>query len=147
MRLALISLMVVLSGCTQQPIGCTMDAKMCPDGSAVGRIGPNCEFAPCPGCAESGLYGTVTMGPTCPAMRADEPCPDRPLSIALEARSATQSRKFTSAEDGSYSIRLPQGTYTVQKAEESMLPSLAPLQVTVDCGMKELNISLDSGIR
>lgn len=28
---------------------CTMDAKICPDGSAVGRTGPNCEFAPCPG--------------------------------------------------------------------------------------------------
>ncbi len=30
------------------PIACTMDAKICPDGSAVGRSGPNCEFAPCP---------------------------------------------------------------------------------------------------
>lgn len=28
---------------------CTMEAKMCPDGSAVGRTGPNCEFAACPG--------------------------------------------------------------------------------------------------
>lgn len=28
---------------------CTMDAKMCPDGSYVGRQGPNCEFAACPG--------------------------------------------------------------------------------------------------
>lgn len=28
---------------------CTMDAKLCPDGSSVGRVGPNCEFAPCPG--------------------------------------------------------------------------------------------------
>ncbi|HEX4798913.1 MAG TPA: hypothetical protein VFV22_00035 [Candidatus Paceibacterota bacterium] len=28
---------------------CTMDAKICPDGSAVGRVGPHCEFAPCPG--------------------------------------------------------------------------------------------------
>ena len=27
---------------------CTMDAKICPDGTAVGRTGPNCEFAPCP---------------------------------------------------------------------------------------------------
>ncbi len=27
---------------------CTMDAKMCPDGSYVGRTGPNCEFAACP---------------------------------------------------------------------------------------------------
>jgi hypothetical protein len=30
-------------------IACTMEAKLCPDGSAVGRQGPNCEFAPCPG--------------------------------------------------------------------------------------------------
>jgi hypothetical protein len=28
---------------------CTMDAKICPDGSAVGRSGPDCEFDPCPG--------------------------------------------------------------------------------------------------
>lgn len=27
---------------------CDMDAKICPDGSSVGRIGPNCEFASCP---------------------------------------------------------------------------------------------------
>ncbi len=27
---------------------CTMEAKLCPDGSSVGRIGPNCDFAPCP---------------------------------------------------------------------------------------------------
>lgn len=27
---------------------CTMEAKICPDGSSVGRQGPNCEFAPCP---------------------------------------------------------------------------------------------------
>lgn len=32
-----------------QPVACTLDAKICPDGSAVGRTGPNCEFAPCPG--------------------------------------------------------------------------------------------------
>lgn len=33
---------------TPQPIACTMEAKLCPDGSAVGRTGPNCEFAACP---------------------------------------------------------------------------------------------------
>ena len=27
--------------------GCTLEAKVCPDGSAVGRQGPTCEFAPC----------------------------------------------------------------------------------------------------
>lgn len=27
---------------------CTLEAKICPDGSSVGRTGPNCEFATCP---------------------------------------------------------------------------------------------------
>ncbi|MCX6708748.1 MAG: hypothetical protein NTW67_03850 [Candidatus Woesearchaeota archaeon] len=31
-----------------KPVACTEEAKLCPDGSAVGRTGPNCEFAPCP---------------------------------------------------------------------------------------------------
>lgn len=32
----------------EQP-ACTLEAKLCPDGSSVGRTGHNCEFAPCPG--------------------------------------------------------------------------------------------------
>lgn len=31
----------------KEPVACTMDAKQCPDGSYVGRSGPNCEFV-CP---------------------------------------------------------------------------------------------------
>ena len=31
-----------------EPKACTQEAKLCPDGSAVGRTGPNCEFADCP---------------------------------------------------------------------------------------------------
>lgn len=30
------------------PVFCTQDVKLCPDGSYVGRTGPNCEFATCP---------------------------------------------------------------------------------------------------
>ncbi len=30
------------------PVACTMDAKLCPDGSYVSRRPPNCDFAPCP---------------------------------------------------------------------------------------------------
>lgn len=37
------------SNTTPPMTACTMDAKICPDGSAVGRSGPNCEFTPCPG--------------------------------------------------------------------------------------------------
>jgi hypothetical protein len=29
-------------------VACTMEAKLCPDGSYVARTGLNCEFTPCP---------------------------------------------------------------------------------------------------
>ncbi len=29
------------------PMACSADAKLCPDGTSVGRSGPNCVFAPC----------------------------------------------------------------------------------------------------
>ena len=42
--------LIVLFGCTTENnnVACTMDAKVCPDGSSVGRIAPDCNFAPCP---------------------------------------------------------------------------------------------------
>ncbi|MBI3366385.1 hypothetical protein HY041_02025 [Candidatus Roizmanbacteria bacterium] len=30
-----------------QPKGCTLEAKICPDGSSVSRVGSNCEFPEC----------------------------------------------------------------------------------------------------
>ncbi len=33
---------------SSSPVTCTMDTKLCNDGSYVGRSGPNCEFATCP---------------------------------------------------------------------------------------------------
>ena len=49
----LILLAIFVTGCStkmnsEKPIACTQEAKICPDGSSVGRTGPNCEFAPCP---------------------------------------------------------------------------------------------------
>lgn len=42
---------------------CTMDAKQCPDGSYVGRVGPRCEFALCPS-------GALCEGGACPTVNA-----------------------------------------------------------------------------
>lgn len=54
---AVLAVWVIVSVVTAPPrypgyddgTACTMEAMLCPDGSSVGRIGPNCEFAPCPG--------------------------------------------------------------------------------------------------
>ena len=58
-----------LSGNTSNDtVACTMDAKMCPDGSYVGRVAPDCEFAPCPKTEDDeeqivgDSCGTVTPG-------------------------------------------------------------------------------------
>ncbi|MBI5389162.1 hypothetical protein HZB01_02155 [Candidatus Woesearchaeota archaeon] len=46
---SLLLLALVVSGCTSFPKGCTLEAKICPDGSGVGRNSSNnCEFDPCP---------------------------------------------------------------------------------------------------
>lgn len=51
-KLSLVMVIVVLIisiyGCTKPVSTCTEEAKVCPDGTTVGRTGPNCEFAPCP---------------------------------------------------------------------------------------------------
>lgn len=60
---------------------CTADAKLCPDGSAVGRTGPNCEFAPCPGesckdlCGNGTCQEIVCMAIGCPCAETKESCP------------------------------------------------------------------------
>ena len=45
---------LLISSCNipQEIKGCTAEGKVCPDGSVVGRTGPNCEFEQCP--TESG---------------------------------------------------------------------------------------------
>ncbi|MBT3643042.1 hypothetical protein HN604_01040 [archaeon] len=46
----IILLTIIFFTNSQEPkiTACTSDAKICPDGSAVGRTGPDCEFAECP---------------------------------------------------------------------------------------------------
>lgn len=34
-------------------VACTQEAKVCPDGSSVGRVAPKCDFAACPSPKES----------------------------------------------------------------------------------------------
>ncbi|MFZ2150507.1 MAG: hypothetical protein WAZ12_01775 [Candidatus Absconditicoccaceae bacterium] len=52
--LSILSITIFLSACSKLQVeqppnaqACTQEAKICPDGSAVGRTGPNCEFSPC----------------------------------------------------------------------------------------------------
>lgn len=45
----------------KEGVACTMEAKLCPDGSYVGRTLPNCEFAPCPISTDTPKEATTTI--------------------------------------------------------------------------------------
>ncbi|MCX6744576.1 MAG: hypothetical protein NTX82_03565 [Candidatus Parcubacteria bacterium] len=74
-------------------IACDTMAKLCPDGSAVGRTGPNCEFSPCPNSVqpvctqEAKLCGDGTsvsrVGPNCEF----SDCPHEPGDLAVSCQS------------------------------------------------------------
>jgi integrase len=50
-RIVFVCILLLLAGCVQEPrepVACTQEAKICPDGTAVRRAPPDCEFTPCP---------------------------------------------------------------------------------------------------
>ncbi len=45
------------------PKGCPEDAKVCPDGTVVGRVPPDCEFEPCPAISPEQPIGKTICEP------------------------------------------------------------------------------------
>ncbi len=107
-----------------------------------------CKSAP----TDSGIVGTVTIGPTQPVSRPGTP-DTRPyaaeLSIAPKVglhlkRPAT----VTSAEDGSFKVNLEPGSYVISTAGSQSPPTLAPVEVVVQPHQfATVELSFDSGIR
>lgn len=96
-----------------EPAMCTMDAKICPDGSAVGRTGPNCEFSPCPDPAPGVSYCseqsreidacTMIYQPVCAMVRVEcvtAPCDPVPQTMGNACSACTNDRviSFTQGE-------------------------------------------------
>lgn len=133
------------------PIACTMEAKICPDGSAVGRTGTNCEFAECP-TPVSTISGRVTLSPVCPVERMPpEPqCAPKPYQTKIEVFSLESGRLIKSTQtgsDGSFIFALPFGNYTIQAGTGTVHPSCSPVVVRLQTGTATVDISCDTGIR
>lgn len=107
-------------------------------------------LAACGGTATpaSGLRGTVLAGPACPGpARVDSPCPDRPVTMAIEVVQGTSivATVITGA-DGRFSVALPAGSYTLRS--RSGLPTLRPQSITVTAGAyTEVELHADTGMR
>ncbi|MHB1769972.1 MAG: hypothetical protein ACYCPH_02755 [Minisyncoccota bacterium] len=153
----------------QAPSGgqaCTQEAKLCPDGSYVGRTGPNCEFAACPESTatsttgggsilpyDSGVQGTVLLGPTCPVERIppDLACADKPYAAAVVVYRAGSRSVFlmgNSDAGGTFKFSLPPGSYTLKAISGNVFPRCTPVSVKVPAsGYASTTISCDTGIR
>jgi hypothetical protein len=79
---------IFFSACAQKPTACTEEAKICPDGSAVGRIPPDCEFAECPEVPED-----ITEPETTIEESISEPVtPDEPEALIPETQVEEQGQ-------------------------------------------------------
>jgi len=136
----------------KEHIACTMEAKLCPDGSYVGRIPPRCEFAPCPEIKTGILKGKVIIGPLCPV----EPCPTS-ISNPYILRTITLQRQdgeflppINLQADGSFEAEISTGTYILNLSDCNFLGCQRSLPKTItieENKTTEINIDIDTGIR
>lgn len=138
------------------PVACTDEAKICPDGSAVGRTGPFCEFAFCPNItsrSESVISGSVTLSPVCPVERMppDPQCAPKPFATEIKVfddNGGKLVKTIQSLSDGSYTLTLPYGNYMLQATGGKTLPQCSPINLRVQAPtVNNVSISCDTGIR
>ncbi len=161
-KLVIIAIVIVSVGTTiwwfgthksqEEQVYCTQDAKLCPDGSYVGRVAPNCEFAVCPDVKIGLLEGKVTIGPLCPV----EPCPvtvSNPYTsrtIILRKQTGEFFTQIILQEDGSFEAEIGAGIYILSLSDCSFLGCnrSLPKTVTIEAGKTtETKIDIDTGIR
>ncbi len=136
-----------------EPVYCTQDAKLCPNGTYVGRVGPKCEFSACPD-VSSGVSGIVLLGPTCPVIKdPPEPeCADKPYATKLVITTSDQAFviiEFSSDESGKFNVQLAPGEYAIRSAvAANVLPYCSSEAFKVEENkFTDITVSCDTGIR
>jgi hypothetical protein len=101
---------------------------------------------------DTGVKGSVVIGPTCPVIRVGTECPDRPFQTPLEVQQADGRvvARADSDEAGLFQIALPPGEYVLAPAgaNPGAPPYASPIPFTVTQGAwTTLAVQYDSGIR
>jgi hypothetical protein len=105
------------------------------------------------GLNKSGIEGKVTIGPTCPVQRLDDPnCDDLayPAVIHVNTTNGIWVTKFQADAQGKFKIELEPGKYNIdpQTPKQDFLPRASSQDVTVVSGVfTTVNVQYDSGIR
>jgi hypothetical protein len=100
---------------------------------------------------DNGVEGLVTVGPSCPVMQQDVPCPDKPYAALLTILSENDRNvvgRVQAGQDGYYKVALRPGRYIVHPESPRAIPRAADAEVVVvEHQYTRLDITYDSGIR
>ncbi len=86
-----------------------------------------CTPLPAPAPADSGIEGNVTVGPMCPVVQVDIPCPDQPYQATLTVLTSIGHQKivqFQTDANGVFRVTLVPGEYILHPESPGMLPTL-----------------------
>ena len=97
-----------------------------------------------------GIEGVVLLGPMCPVVRADDPCPDQPYEAWIEVRNASGEvvTGVRSDAEGRFRVGLRAGSYVLVPLSGNPFPSAGEQEVVVREGAyTDVVVSYDTGIR
>ncbi len=100
---------------------------------------------------DSGIEGHVTIGPMCPVVQINNPCPDKPYQATLTILTTTSHQKviqFVTDANGYFHVALAPGEYILHPESPSVMPHATEIPFTVtDYQFTLLDVVYDSGIR
>jgi hypothetical protein len=108
-----------------------------------------CASTPTPA-ADTGVEGQTLLGPMCPVVRLDQPCPDRPYQATLTVLNPA-GKKIAQVQtdvNGLYRLALLPGDYIMHPESPNVMPHAQDQPFVVIAGQfTKLDIAYDSGIR
>lgn len=100
--------------------------------------------------APQGIEGIVLLGPQCPVVSLDDPCPDVPYQAEIVVRRTGGGvvTRLRSGEDGAFRVGLRAGDYVLDPVSGNPFPVATSQEVTVMEGVyTTVVVSFDTGIR
>lgn len=100
----------------------------------------------------SGIKGQVLIGPMCPVMQVDNPCPNEPYQANLFVLNlrGEEVLRFSSDAEGKFEVKLPPGDYILhpESPEGQPIPYAADVPFTIIPNeFTNIIVTFDSGIR
>ena len=100
---------------------------------------------------DSGITGRVTIGPSCPVVQINNPCPDKAYQATLTVLAADGQHKviqFQTDINGNFQVALAPGQYILHPESPNVMPHAADIPFVVTAHQfTRVDVVYDSGIR